>query len=84
MSMEELKEFIMEAAVEETLIIQEPIGEVDIQGMSAEELKVCQYIMDSLLRLSSQDFVMEAVIETKLLEPIIIPIREVDLVEMSK
>ena len=48
MSMEELKEFIMEAAVEETLIIQEPIGEVDIQGMSAEELKVCRYIMDYL------------------------------------
>ena len=74
----------MEAAVEETLIIQEPIGEVDIQGMSAEELKVCQYIMDYLLHLSSQDFVMEAVIETKLLEPIIIPIREGDLVEMTK
>ena len=74
----------MEAAVEETLIIQEPIGEVDIQGMSAEELKVCRYIMDSLLPLSAQDFVMEAVIETKLLEPIIIPIREVDLVEMTK
>ena len=74
----------MEAAVEETLIIQEPIGEVDIQGMSAEELKVCKYILDYLLHLSSQDFVMEAVIETKLLEPIIIPIREGDLVEMTK
>ena len=69
MSMEELKEFIKEAEVEENLLTTTPISEIDIQEMSKEELK---------------DFVMEAVIETKLLEPIVIPIREAQLVQMSK
>ena len=69
MSMEELKEFIEEAEEEENLLTTAPISEVDIHEMSKEELK---------------DFVMEAVIETKLLEPIVIPIREAQLVQMSK
>ena len=69
MSMEELKEFIKEAEVEENLLTTAPISEIDIQAMSQEQLK---------------DFVMEAVIETKLLEPIVIPIREAQLVQMSK
>ena len=67
--MEELKEFIEEAEEEENLLTTAPISEVDIHEMSKEELK---------------DFVMEAVIETKLLEPIVIPIREAQLVQMSK
>ena len=69
MSMEELKEFIKEAEVEENLLSTSPISEIDIQAMSEDQLK---------------DFVMEAVIETKLLEPIVIPIREAQLVQMSK
>ena len=69
MSMEELKEFIKEAEVEENLLTTAPISEIDIQAMSEDQLK---------------DFVMEAVIETKLLEPIVIPIREAQLVQMSK
>ena len=69
MSMEELREFIEEAEVEENLLTTAPISEINIQAMSKEQLK---------------DFVMEAVIETKLLEPIVIPIREAQLVQMSK
>merc|ERR1712223_1028316 len=69
MGMEELKEFIKEAEVEENLLTTAPISEIDIHEMSKEGLK---------------DFVMEAVIETKLLEPIVIPIREAQLVQMSK
>ena len=67
--MEELREFIEEAEVEENLLTTAPISEINIQTMSQEQLK---------------DFVMEAVIETKLLEPIVIPIREAQLVQMSK
>ena len=67
--MDELKEFIKEAEVDENLLTTAPISEIDIHAMSKEELK---------------DFVMEAVIETKLLEPIVIPIREAQLVQMSK
>merc|ERR1711933_256585 len=69
MSMEELREFIEEAEVEENLLTTAPISEINIQAMSQQQLK---------------DFVMEAVIETKLLEPIVIPIREAQLVQMSK
>ena len=67
--MDELKEFIKEAEVEENLLTTSPISEIDIQAMSQQQLK---------------DFVMEAVIETKLLQPIVIPIREAQLVQMSK